>query len=62
MNVERLVIANSVEDRLLEIQERKGLLADGAMGEGDIGRLGRLTIDDIRNLFAIDRPYLHEDE
>ncbi|BEJ17347.1 hypothetical protein CspHIS471_0607480 [Cutaneotrichosporon sp. HIS471] len=53
VQVERLVIRDTVEDRLLSIQEHKGLLADGAMGEGPIGRLGRLTLDDIRKLFAI---------
>ncbi len=53
VGVERLVIRDTVEDRLLAIQEHKGLLADGAMGEGSIGRLGRLTLDDIRKLFAI---------
>ncbi|KLT46105.1 hypothetical protein CC85DRAFT_310121 [Cutaneotrichosporon oleaginosum] len=53
VGVERLIIRETVEDRLLAIQEHKGLLADGAMGEGAIGRLGRLTLDDIRKLFAI---------
>lgn len=62
VQVERLLIRETVEDRLLEIQERKGLLADGAMGEGDIGRLGRLTLADIRRLFAIDRDQAREDE
>lgn len=62
VQVERLLIRNTVEDRLLAIQERKGLLADGAMGEGDVGRLGRLTLNDIRALFAIDRDLALEDE
>jgi SNF2 family DNA or RNA helicase len=51
--VERLVIADSVEDRLLEIQQKKGLLADGAMGEGTVSKIGRLTVDNIRRLFAM---------
>ncbi|WOO76591.1 putative ATP-dependent helicase [Vanrija pseudolonga] len=62
VHVERLVIEETVEDRLLEIQKHKGLLADGAMGEGDIGKLGRLSVEDIRRLFAIDRDHAQEDD
>ncbi|KAL1413654.1 hypothetical protein Q8F55_001432 [Vanrija albida] len=62
VHVERLVIEETVEDRLLEIQKHKGMLADGAMGEGDIGKLGRLTLDDIRHLFALDRDHALEDD
>lgn len=62
MTVERLVISNTVEERLLAIQEQKGLLADGAMGEGAVGKIGRLTAENIRMLFAIDRDYHHEDD
>jgi SNF2 family DNA or RNA helicase len=59
--VERLVIKDTVEDRLLEIQAHKGLLADGAMGEGSISKLGRLTLENIRRLFAIDSEFEGED-
>jgi len=57
VTVERLVIEDTVEDRLLEIQRQKGLLADGAMGEGAISKVGRLTVENIRRLFAMDREY-----
>ena len=39
--VHRLVIANTVEDRILCIQQRKQLLADGSLGEGMGKKIGR---------------------
>ena len=38
--VQRLVIADTVEDRILALQERKKSLADGCLGEGEKGKLG----------------------
>lgn len=60
--VERLVIQDTVEDRLLEIQERKGLLADGALGEGAIGKIGRLSERDIIHLFGIGAEMDRDDD
>ena len=37
----RLVIADTVEDRILALQERKKNLADGSLGEGTGKKLGR---------------------
>lgn len=34
VHVQRLVIADTVEDRILALQERKQNLADGSLGEG----------------------------
>lgn len=62
VTVERLVIPDTVEDRLLEIQERKGLLADGALGEGAIGKLGKLSVKDISFLFGIGAEMLRDDD
>jgi SNF2 family DNA or RNA helicase len=41
VNVQRLVIANTVEDRILALQERKQSLADGSLGEGTGKKMGR---------------------
>ena len=38
--VNRLVIADTVEDRILALQERKKNLADGSLGEGNGKKLG----------------------
>jgi SNF2 family DNA or RNA helicase len=52
--VQRLVIANTVEQRILELQTKKEALSDGAMGEGNGGRLGRLNVADLMRLFNYD--------
>lgn len=39
--VHRLVIADTVEDRILALQDRKKGLADGSLGEGEGRKLGR---------------------
>lgn len=38
--VQRLVIADTVEDRVLAMQERKQTLADGSLGEGSGKKIG----------------------
>ena len=38
--VQRLVIADTVEDRVLAMQERKQTLADGSLGEGTGKKIG----------------------
>ncbi|ORY31955.1 SNF2 family N-terminal domain-domain-containing protein [Naematelia encephala] len=55
VEVRRLVIADTVEQRILELQKHKSSLADGAMGEGTAGKLGRLTVQDLIHLFGVDR-------
>jgi len=39
--VHRLVIADTVEDRVLALQERKKNLADSSLGEGNGKKIGR---------------------
>lgn len=39
--VHRLVVADTVEDRILALQDRKKGLADGSLGDGDGKKLGR---------------------
>ena len=46
----RLVCLNTVEERILQLQEKKRLVFDGTIG-GDAGSLTKLTGDDMRQLF-----------
>ncbi|KAF8488076.1 SNF2 family N-terminal domain-containing protein [Gautieria morchelliformis] len=52
--VQRLVIEDTVETRILALQERKQNLADGSLGEGTGKKLGRLSVKDLANLFGLD--------
>ncbi|KAF8067663.1 SNF2 family N-terminal domain-containing protein [Lyophyllum atratum] len=52
--VQRLVISDTVEDRVLAMQERKQLLADGSLGEGSGKKIGRLSVRELANLFGLD--------
>ncbi|PFH46796.1 hypothetical protein AMATHDRAFT_7394 [Amanita thiersii Skay4041] len=52
--VQRLVISNTVEERVLELQERKQHLADGSLGERTGRKLGRLSVRELANLFGLD--------
>lgn len=53
VSVHRLVIANSIEDRILELQEQKKQLADGVLEGGVIGNRRRqgLSLQDLMKLF-----------
>jgi len=42
--VHRLCIPDSVEDRILALQEKKKALADGALGEGAVPKLAKLGV------------------
>ncbi|KDQ22579.1 hypothetical protein PLEOSDRAFT_1109681 [Pleurotus ostreatus PC15] len=64
VNIQRLVIADTVEDRVLTMQERKvririlcplrQTLADGSLGEGSGKKIGKLTVRELANLFGLD--------
>ncbi|KAF9003231.1 SNF2 family N-terminal domain-containing protein [Cyathus striatus] len=54
VNVKRLVISGTVEDRVLSLQERKQTLADGSLGEGTGKKIGKLTVKELANLFGLD--------
>ncbi|KAF8632872.1 hypothetical protein AX17_004720 [Amanita inopinata Kibby_2008] len=54
VHVQRLVISNTVEDRVLELQQRKQMLADGSLGEGAGKKIGRLSVRELANLFGLD--------
>lgn len=42
--MQRLVVENTVQDRILALQDRKQLLADGSLGEGQGKKLRRLSV------------------
>ena len=41
------MIKDTIEDRILALQEKKRLLADGSLGEGDGRKLGRLSVREL---------------
>lgn len=47
----RFIIENTIEERILKLQEKKKLVFDGTVG-GDVTSLARLTINDLRFLFT----------
>ena len=51
--IKRVVIADTVEQRIMNLQKEKSALADGAMGEGAVGKLGRLSVGDLCRLFGV---------
>lgn len=51
IRVVRFVIANTIEERILRLQEKKQLVFEGTVG-GSSEALGRLTEDDLRFLFT----------
>ncbi|GBE87557.1 hypothetical protein SCP_1102340 [Sparassis crispa] len=55
VHVHRLVISDTVEDRVLALQERKKNLADGSLGEGSGKKIGRLSVRELANLFGLDQ-------
>ncbi|KAK9916313.1 hypothetical protein WJX75_001149 [Coccomyxa subellipsoidea] len=53
VRVMRLTIADTVEDRILALQEKKRRLADAALGNGEGGvQASRLTMEDLHYLFS----------
>lgn len=53
MHVTRITVAGSVEDRILQLQQRKREVVAAALAEGRDGgaSAGRLSMDDLRFLF-----------
>ncbi|OCH87359.1 hypothetical protein OBBRIDRAFT_796288 [Obba rivulosa] len=52
--VYRLVISDTVEDRVLALQERKKNLADGSLGEGTGKKMGKMSVRELAYLFGMD--------
>ncbi|KAM5537320.1 hypothetical protein V8D89_009050 [Ganoderma adspersum] len=51
--VKRLVIRNTIEERMLALQETKLSLAGAALGEGGGGKLDKLSVKQIKALFGM---------
>ena len=51
IRVTRFVIAGTIEERILKLQEKKSLIFASVVGR-DAAALGRLTVDDLRFLFS----------
>ncbi len=47
----RFILENTIEERILKLQEKKQLVFDSTVG-GDAASLARLTVDDLRFLFS----------
>ncbi|KAI0363945.1 hypothetical protein BV20DRAFT_975060 [Pilatotrama ljubarskyi] len=54
--VKRFVIRDSIEERMLQLQETKTQLADAALGEGTGMKLHALSVKQIKHLFGMNRP------
>eukprot|EP01041_Mallomonas_annulata_P005925 gene5925-11955_t len=54
----RIIVRNSIEERLLLLQEKKKLVFDGTVG-GDASSMARLTVDDMRFLFQLTKYRRH---
>ncbi|CAK5270957.1 unnamed protein product [Mycena citricolor] len=51
--VKRLVVENTIEERMLRLQDVKQGLAEAALGEGTGGRLQKLSVKEIKLLFGM---------
>jgi DNA repair protein RAD16 len=50
--VKRMVIENSIESRIIELQKKKENMTSAALGD-DESALGKLTPDDLKFLFTL---------
>jgi len=48
VTVKRIVVRDTIEDRILKLQLAKQGLADAALGEGGARKNGKMTINDIK--------------
>ncbi|ORY40897.1 SNF2 family N-terminal domain-domain-containing protein [Leucosporidium creatinivorum] len=53
VQIDRLTISNTVEQRIGEMQTRKQGLADAAFGEGGGAKIGKLSVAELAGLFGI---------
>ncbi|KAK4057554.1 hypothetical protein OIO90_001199 [Microbotryomycetes sp. JL221] len=55
VQINRVMVHNTVEQRINDLQSRKQTLADGALGEGSFKKIQRLSLAELANLFGLDR-------
>ncbi|CAL1697769.1 unnamed protein product [Somion occarium] len=53
VTVKRLVVRNTIEDRMLQLQETKTGLAEAALGEGNGIKLHKLSVKQLKALFGM---------
>lgn len=53
VEVHRILVEKTVEDRIIELQEKKRKMVETALDEGASKDMGRLTINDLRYLFGV---------
>ena len=49
--VKRLLVPDTVEDTMLELQAKKQAMADSALSRGGAERPNKLTLDDMKRFF-----------
>ncbi|EKM52744.1 uncharacterized protein PHACADRAFT_211962 [Phanerochaete carnosa HHB-10118-sp] len=54
--VKRLVVNDTLEERMLKLQETKTGLADAALGEGSGVKLHKLSVKELKDLFGLSKP------
>jgi SNF2 family DNA or RNA helicase len=52
VKIHRILVKDTVEDRILNIQEDKRKLVEAALDEGEAKNLGRLSVNELRYLFG----------
>jgi SNF2 family DNA or RNA helicase len=52
VEVTRIIVKDSVEERILTLQEHKKQISAAALGDNDAGRLGKLSLQDLIGLFG----------
>jgi len=50
--VARIIVQKTVEERILELQEKKKAIAETALGDDPTARLGRLSLEELVGLFG----------
>lgn len=53
VTVHRLLIAGTVEDRIVQLQEKKKMLVDAALSERGAAKVSKLNMADLKNLFGL---------
>lgn len=54
--VKRLVVEDTIEERMLKLQDVKLGLSDAALGEGNGVKLSKMSVKDIKYLFGMAKP------